>query len=79
MEDQQTGFKAQFYLGYLRALEQGIFPQQQEDAEVLEKKRCGHCGQPTQSDGLCTFCRLVSISKKEKSHPSGRLSFDMVN
>ncbi len=60
MEDQQTGFKAQFYLGYLRALEQGIFPQQQEDAEVLEKKRCGHCGQPTQSDGLCTFCRLVS-------------------
>jgi len=59
MEDRQTGFKTQFYLGYLRALEEGAFPQQQENAEELALKRCSKCGQPTRSDGLCTFCRLV--------------------
>jgi hypothetical protein len=59
LEDEQTGFKSQFYLGYLRALEAGVFPQPQESAEKLEQKRCKNCGQPTQSDGLCTFCRLV--------------------
>ncbi|HAF62456.1 MAG TPA: tRNA(Ile)-lysidine synthetase [Anaerolineaceae bacterium] len=60
MEDEQPGFKTQFYLGYLRALKAGAFPQQQESAAKLEEKRCAKCGQPTQSDGLCTFCRLVN-------------------
>ena len=59
VEDDQPGFKTQFYLGYLRAIKDGAFPMAQESAEVLEKKRCSNCGQPTQSNGLCTFCRLV--------------------
>ena len=59
MEDEQPGFKTQFYLGYLRALRAGAFPKRQESAQVLEEKRCARCGQPTQSDGLCTFCRLM--------------------
>jgi len=60
MEDEQPGFKTQFYLGYLRALKAGAFPQHQETAQNLEEKRCEQCGQPTQSNGLCTFCRLVN-------------------
>ena len=63
LEDEQTGFKSQFYSGYLRALEAGIFPQPQESPETLEQKRCANCGQPTSSDGLCTFCRLVNVQR----------------
>ncbi len=59
MEDEQPGFKTQFYLGYLRALKKGAFPHHQEKAEDLELKRCTNCGQPTRSNGVCTFCRLV--------------------
>ena len=59
MEDEQPGFKTQFYGGYLRAVQAGAFPKQQESAQDLEGKRCERCGQPTQSDGLCTFCRLM--------------------
>jgi uncharacterized protein (TIGR00269 family) len=59
LEDEQIGFKYQFYTGYLRALEAGAFPAGQETPEVLEQYRCTNCGQPTLSDGLCTFCRLV--------------------
>lgn len=59
VEDDQPGFKSQFYLGYLRAIQAGVFPQAQESSEALEEKRCTNCGQPTTSDGLCTFCRLV--------------------
>ncbi len=59
LEEDQVGFKSQFYNGYLRAIEAGVFPQAQENSEALEQKRCTNCGQPTMSDGLCTFCRLV--------------------
>jgi len=59
LEEEQVGFKTQFYSGYLRAIEAGAFPQVQENSEALEQKRCTNCGQPTLSDGLCTFCRLI--------------------
>lgn len=60
LEDEQAGFKSQFYAGYLRALDAGTFPRSQESPEMLEQKRCTQCGQPTSSNGLCTFCRLFT-------------------
>jgi tRNA-5-methyluridine54 2-sulfurtransferase len=57
-EDEMPGTKLRFYLNYLAALDEGIFPDRQEDAESLSGKLCTCCGQPTTAGELCAFCRM---------------------
>jgi uncharacterized protein (TIGR00269 family) len=55
LELSSPGTKLQFYIGFLRAKEQGVFQQAEEG---LALHPCENCGQPTTAPGLCTFCRL---------------------
>ena len=55
MERDSPGVKLQFYLGFLRAREQGLFAEQTVQVEL---NTCEKCGQPTSAPGLCAFCRL---------------------
>lgn len=58
LEEERPGMKLQFYLGFLRAKEQGAFATiQAQTEEALHT--CPSCGQPTTAPGLCAFCRLV--------------------
>jgi tRNA-5-methyluridine54 2-sulfurtransferase len=54
MERHSPGTKLKFYLDFLRAKKNGLFPP--DRAEELEP--CRRCGQPTISSGICAFCRL---------------------
>ncbi len=55
MEHQSPGTKLQFYVHFLRAKADGLFC----EAEARPPMHpCPQCGQPTASDGLCSFCRL---------------------
>jgi uncharacterized protein (TIGR00269 family) len=55
IEEQSPGTKLQFYLGFLRARQEGFFS---ERADEVELHPCTNCGQPTSAPGLCAFCRL---------------------
>jgi uncharacterized protein (TIGR00269 family) len=55
LETKSPGSKLQFYLGFLRAREEGLF---REQAEQVVLNPCPVCSQPTSVPGLCTFCRL---------------------
>ena len=55
IELDSPGTKLQFYIGFLKAREQGFFRQSKEQVQLHP---CENCGQPTTAPGLCTFCRL---------------------
>jgi len=56
LERHSPGTKVQFYLGFLRAREDGWLPSEEGvDGSVTA---CPKCGGPTTADGLCAFCRL---------------------
>lgn len=55
LEVHSPGTKLQFYLGFLRAREEGLFSKAMEGLKLGE---CEKCGQPTTAPKLCAFCRL---------------------
>jgi len=57
-EEEMPGIKLRFYVNYLSTLDQGAFPDRQQDTEELLQQRCQNCGQPTSTGDLCAFCRL---------------------
>jgi len=57
-EETRPGTKLRFYLNYLKAISHGAFPGKQESAGQLAQQRCSQCGQPTNTGGLCAFCKL---------------------
>ena len=57
-EETRPGTKLRFYLNYLKAISHGAFPGTQESAGQLAQQRCSQCGQPTNTGGLCAFCKL---------------------
>ena len=57
-EDEHPGMKLRFYLHYLKAIDKGAFPWEQDKDEEIVTKLCASCGQPTSTGGLCAFCRL---------------------
>ena len=59
LEEENPGIKLNFYLGFLRARECGFIPQKDVSPERYAQ-RCPICNQPTTTDGLCSFCRLVA-------------------
>jgi tRNA-5-methyluridine54 2-sulfurtransferase len=56
LERHSPGTKVQFYLGFLRAREDGWLPSDEGLDDSVTA--CPRCGQPTMADGLCAFCRL---------------------
>jgi uncharacterized protein (TIGR00269 family) len=60
MEQEQPGIKLAFFVGFLKAKEQGTFHNLPEDNKKLLLTPCPNCGQPTTSAGLCAFCRTIA-------------------
>lgn len=61
LENDRPGAKLAFYLSFLEARERGLFHAPQALNQPLY--HCPSCGQPTQYEGLCSFCRMM-----EKAH-----------
>lgn len=65
LETDKPGSKLIFYLRFLEAREEGLF---QGKAEVPEKLHaCPNCGQPTSTDDLCSFCRMIEKARMENA------------
>jgi len=57
LETDKPGSKLAFYLRFLEARETGLFAAAPASAPDLHP--CPNCGQPTSTDDLCSFCRLI--------------------
>ena len=64
LEADRPGAKLQFYLGFLKAKEEGLFAAGEET--VPQMHTCPVCGQPTTAPGKCAFCRLVERVEERK-------------
>ncbi len=61
LETDKPGSKLTFYLRFLEARETGLFAVPVESAAHLHP--CPNCGQPTSTDDLCSFCRMIEKAK----------------
>lgn len=59
IESEHAGYKLSFYAGFLAAREK-LFGEKVVK-EVEAGQACPRCGQPTDSGGLCAFCRMVTF------------------
>jgi len=57
LETDKPGSKQTFYLRFLEAREAGLFLIPTEPPDNLHA--CPSCGQPTSTDDLCSFCRMI--------------------
>jgi tRNA-5-methyluridine54 2-sulfurtransferase len=57
MESEHPGYKLNFYAGFGNAREKLFGKKVVKDME--EGNLCPNCGQPTTSQGLCAFCKMV--------------------
>ena len=57
LETDKPGSKLTFYLRFLEARETGLFASAPASAPDLHP--CPNCGQPTFTDDLCSFCRMI--------------------
>ena len=65
LETDKPGSKMTFYLRFLEARETGLFAVPAEPPGNLHA--CPNCGQPTSTDDLCSFCRMIQKAKTEIS------------
>jgi uncharacterized protein (TIGR00269 family) len=65
IEEEQTGFKLAFYVGFMNAKEKGMFHATEHTEPVDLLHPCPTCGQMTSSAGECAFCRTVQVQKPE--------------
>ncbi|MCS6993574.1 MAG: adenine nucleotide alpha hydrolase family protein [Anaerolineales bacterium] len=63
LENDRPGAKLAFYLKFLEARESGLFQPPAEFAQPMYN--CPSCGQLTQYEGRCSFCRMM---EKAQSH-----------
>jgi uncharacterized protein (TIGR00269 family) len=61
IEEEQPGAKLAFYVGFLKAKENGAFSQLPAATERDHLYTCPGCGQPTSNTGLCAFCRTMTV------------------
>ena len=64
LEDQAAGVKLNFYMNYLKAQEQNFFNRENDEEMRANLNRCPECDQPTTTDGLCGFCRLLAQGRR---------------
>jgi uncharacterized protein (TIGR00269 family) len=57
LENDRPGAKLAFYLHFLEARKNGFFVSKETISPKLYT--CTSCGQPTSSEGECSFCRLI--------------------
>ena len=57
LEGDRPGVKLSFYLSFLKARESGLFTAREKIQAELHP--CPTCGQPTSSEGICAFCRMM--------------------
>jgi uncharacterized protein (TIGR00269 family) len=58
LETKRPGAKLTFYLSFLEARKRGdLFVE--KNIEQARLHSCPKCGQPTSTDGLCSFCRMI--------------------
>jgi len=76
LESDNPGAKLSFYLKFLQAKRDGLFPPQADPA-AASLHACPHCGQPTSSDGYCAFCKLFSLPVKQADSVSGIAECDL--
>ncbi len=64
LEETTPGIKMNFYASFLNARADGYFIPQGQDGEPATRDLhlCPNCGQPTTSQNLCAFCRLIKAS-----------------
>ena len=63
LENDRPGAKMVFYISYLEAKSNGLFAAPETLKPVLTP--CPTCGQPTSSNGECSFCRMVEKVKRQ--------------
>lgn len=56
LERRSPGTKLQYYLGFVRARQDGFILAEEEDVEFGV---CERCGQPTTANRVCAFCRML--------------------
>lgn len=59
IENKRAGAKLAFYLKFLEAKNQ-LFSLENQNQPTIQLFTCPTCGQPTQKEGQCAFCRLVA-------------------
>lgn len=57
LENNRPGAKMIFYISYLEAKSNGLFAEPEKIKPLLNP--CPTCGQPTSSNGECSFCRMI--------------------
>jgi uncharacterized protein (TIGR00269 family) len=64
LENERPGAKLMFYLNFLEARKHGLFA---EDVTPITPPlfNCPTCGQPTQYEGKCSFCRLMEKASSQ--------------
>jgi len=70
LENDRPGVKLSFYLSFLEARKSGLFAG--HDEVQAELHPCPRCGQPTSSDGLCSFCRMIEKVQAEPARESSQ-------
>lgn len=63
LEEKQPGAKLQFFLSFLRAKDEGLFPIQ-VDKSINQLHSCPTCGNLTASTGQCSFCKMIGNANK---------------
>jgi uncharacterized protein (TIGR00269 family) len=58
LESDRPGAKLSFYLSFLKAKDEGLFPTKLAD-QSIKLNICQTCGQPTSAPDSCAFCRMI--------------------
>jgi uncharacterized protein (TIGR00269 family) len=59
LENERAGSKLAFYLKFLNAKKE-LFSENEDNQLIEQLHTCPSCGQLTQTEGLCAFCRMIS-------------------
>jgi len=60
LENKRAGIKLAFYLKFLNAKKE-LFSEIEDNHLIEQLYTCPSCGQLTQSEGQCAFCRMISL------------------
>lgn len=60
LENKRAGTKLAFYLKFLNAKKE-LFSEIEDNHLIEQLYTCPSCGQLTQSEGQCAFCRMISL------------------
>lgn len=59
LEEEQPGVKTRFFISFLKGKRDSRLVFNPPDLSPTRDSLCPHCGQPTGSEGLCAFCKMM--------------------